>query len=98
MSSVLDENDENYLDEGDTGESTLLERVGIDCFHFAICFQFLAGQGQPESGELIPSGSDKLESGELTPSLCFDKGLVFVESGKGHTDLDCFTFNLAYYV
>ena len=59
-------------------ESTPLERVGSDCFNLAICFQFLAGQGQPESGELIPSGSKKLESGELTPSLCFDKGLVFV--------------------
>jgi hypothetical protein len=34
--------------------------------------------GQPESGELIPSGSEKLESGELTPSLCFDRGLVCV--------------------
>ena len=63
------------------------------------CFSLLfAVEGQPESGELIQSGSEKLESGELTPSLCFDKGLVFVESGKGHTDLDCFTFNLAYYV
>jgi hypothetical protein len=35
-------------------------------------------QGKPESGELIPSGSEKLESGELTPSLCFDRGLVCV--------------------
>ena len=68
---MLDENDENYLDESDTGESTLLERVGIDCFHFAICFQFLAGQGQPASGELIPSGSEKLESGELIPVSLF---------------------------
>jgi hypothetical protein len=59
LSSVLDENDENYLDENDTGESTLLERVGIDCFNLAICFQFLAGQGQPASGELILPGSEK---------------------------------------
>ena len=55
-----------------------LERVGSDCLNLAICFQFLAGQGQPESEELIPSGSEKLESGELTLSLCFDSGLVFV--------------------
>ena len=55
-----------------------LERVGSGCFNLAICFQFLAGQRQPESEELIPSGSEKLESGELTLSLCFDRGLVFV--------------------
>ena len=66
------------MELSDTGESTPLERVGIDCFNLTIYFQFLAGQGQPESGELIPSGSEKLESGELTLSLCFDRGLVFV--------------------
>ena len=49
----------------------------IALINLAICFQFLASQGQTESGELIPSGSKKLESGELIPSLCFDKGLVF---------------------
>ncbi len=31
------------------------------------------------SGEFSPSGSENLKSGELTPSLCFDRGLVFVE-------------------